>query len=108
MKGLMVLFLVGLLCCGLACSVHGYMSSWDGKHKSQLIEQWGAPTDSGSDGNGGELYVYRFKRQCYVPSTDRLKCYPGQRFSFNQYRLFKIDMEGYIYGWKWKDWTSTP
>ena len=122
MRRLIPSLLIGLMLCGgFGCSarITKIMKSWEGKHKSRLIRSWGLPSEIGSDGLGGEVYVYRWSSSWTAPGTSKTTIktdrygnkakakttyYPGETFTFKKYRAFWIDEQGYIYSWKWRGW----
>lgn len=55
------LVLAALFFMGSACTArtNQEMQSWVGRHQSELILQWGPPTQTSSDGNGGQVLVYQ-------------------------------------------------
>ena len=115
------IILAAMLCSTLGCTtacINTKMKSWEGGHKSELIRSWGLPTESRSDGLGGEVYVYNWSSSYTTPGEWKTTIgprrygrktafsrtyYPGQTFTVKKYRAFWIDADGYIYAWKWKD-----
>jgi hypothetical protein len=45
------------------------MSSWDGKNVNDLIASWGPPSQTMSDGNGGQILIYDQSRTIVLPGS---------------------------------------
>ena len=76
------------------------MDSWKGSTEHQVIMQFGAPTQTTSDGAGGKVLNYTDHQ-----STSVLNPYNPYRTSVNTYdnswyKEFYINSEGKVYSWR--------
>ncbi|MGB8193254.1 MAG: hypothetical protein WCF67_15095 [Chitinophagaceae bacterium] len=94
---LFALFLFLLASCGP--STKTILNSWVGKDKSDLIMKWGPPTQTTSDGKGGEVLVYAHR----VYSNTG-----GNVYDAWQYRMMYADTNGKIYHWLFKQNPNPP
>ena len=72
-------------------------NSWINHSKSQLINQWGQPDSSMSDGKGGQILIY--KEGVDYKSVMNGK-YTGPQFSFRKEMYINADSS--IYSWRAK------
>ena len=82
------------------------MKSWEGHHKSELIQKWGPPTNTSSDGKDGEILSYYYSRNnttttTYNQYTNSLNT---RNNSYTSERHFYVNKSGVIYYWRWKGW----
>jgi hypothetical protein len=85
------------------------MQSWVGKHQSSLIASWGPPQQISTDGKGGSVLIYgQYVDFGQSPGQGHIDSYgnftytaPKQR-GYQRTRMFYVDPNGYIYGWRWK------
>lgn len=115
----------GLLLQGCV-SMSQVMASWEGSTVDQLIESWGPPSQVFGDGKGGHVIVYLESSTYTEPahSSTRTSAQPSswdghgrptswdvksettytpeQVYTNTSYRLFFVDSDGVITGWKWK------
>jgi len=95
-----------IVSCG---SVNKKMESWVGYHKSELYQHWGPPSRITEDGQGGEILIY----ESFVntgqtpgqisPSNNGTYRYTSpQQNGYNRTRMFYVNSEGTIYGWRWQ------
>jgi hypothetical protein len=116
---LLILVLVG---CGP--SVSEVMQSWEGSHYRQLYASWGPPQEIHDDGQGGRILIYTMTRSYTSPgysttntqanvysspfgtgrgtATSSTTYVPPRTTSYQAYRMFYINEEGYIYYWAWR------
>ena len=118
----LILVLVLLLFTGCA-SINKTMQSWMGHHQSDLIASWGPPQQIMDDGQGGKIFIYFSTRTftspghstttvtgsaygtehyTYGSATGYTTYAPPQTSSYNAYRMFWVDKNGYIYRWAWR------
>ncbi len=72
------------------------MNSWLKHHKSELIRSWGPPTRYDSDGQGGEILIYEYKRTVGAILNGNYL----QR-TFIDYKEIFADKDGIIYYWRY-------
>jgi len=96
MKNLILIFL-GVLVINGCTSQKKIMNSWIGSTKQSLIQSWGPPARTASDGGSGEILIYA--KQVYLP-----------QFSANyyDYSMFYVDNKGVIYHWITKTESIPP
>jgi len=86
-------------------------NSWMGSHKSKMIIQWGPPTRTVSDGNGGEILIYEKKpiQNNYKSTDDDKGKSAGQRGyeragqnmqNMVHYTDMYSDANGLLYHWR--------
>lgn len=118
----LILGFVASLISGCA-SVNKVMESWTGHHQSDLIASWGPPQQVMDDGEGGRIFIYSTTRAftspgrstttvtgsaygtgnyAYGSATGSATYTPPRTSSYNAYRMFWIDQNGYIYRWAWR------
>lgn len=103
----LLIFIFGLLC--LSCEttkqteaskndeIKKALDSWKGSHKSKLIQSWGAPTRTASDGNGGEILIYE-----QSPKTAGTLVYGFYiEKTVSNYTEMYADKNGIIYYWRY-------
>lgn len=93
---------------GCASTINENMQSWVGHHQSELIQAWGPPTRTASDGKGGRVLIYEH----WVDLGQRpgtVRAVPGgatytepERQGYTQTRMFYVDRNGRIYSWRWQ------
>ena len=104
-------------------SINKTMQSWVGNHQSDLIASWGPPQQVMDDGRGGRIFIYPTTRSltspghstttvtgsaygsgsyAYGSATGYTTYTPPQTSSYNAYRMFWIDSNGYVYRWAWR------
>jgi PBP1b-binding outer membrane lipoprotein LpoB len=71
------------------------MDSWLKHHKSELIRSWGPPTRYDSDGQGGEILIYEYKRTVGAVINGNYL----QR-TFVDYKEMFANRDGVIYYWR--------
>ena len=87
-------------------SVRKTMDSWKGHHKSELIRSWGPPSQVVSDGNNGEILIYRSGYSYQTPGAAYSNGYGSLTYTSPTVRnvvsekQFYIDERGYIYYWR--------
>ncbi|MBM4348672.1 MAG: hypothetical protein FJ106_02115 [Deltaproteobacteria bacterium] len=118
----LILILVLPIFTGCA-SINKTMQTWMGHHQSDLIASWGPPQQVIGDGQGGNIFIYSTTRTftspghstttvtgsvygtrnyAYGSATGYTTYTPPQTSSYNAYRMFWVDKNGYIYRWAWK------
>lgn len=75
------------------------LNSWLGSTKQALILKWGPPTQTTSDGGGGEILVYAH-RVYYV--------YYNKPIDYWEYRMMYADATGKIYHWLYRKSPNPP
>ncbi len=83
------------------------MDSWMGSTKAQLIQQWGPPTKTTDDGQGGEILIYdrtvtfpQIPGQVYnQPYNPNLYYTTPQNRAVTRSRMFYVNKNGIIYHW---------
>ena len=104
-------------------SINKNMQSWMRHHQSDLIASWGPPQQVMDDGRGGKIFIYSTTRSftspghstttvtgsaygsgnyAYGSATGYTSYTPPQTSSYNAYRMFWIDSNGYVYRWAWR------
>ena len=85
------------------------MQAWVGHHQGDLIQSWGPPTRTTSDGRGGEILVYEYDRNMGQIPGRAVRNYDGsvsytspQSNGYVASRMFWVNKEGIIYTWQWK------
>ena len=59
-----------LLCsCNTPSKMNALLSSWEGKNVNDLIASWGPPTQTMSDGSGGQILIYDQSRTIVLPGS---------------------------------------
>jgi hypothetical protein len=88
----------------MAAQVNGQMKTWIGQSKQQLLMQWGPPSATFDDGNGGEVWTYESFRQtigvAQTNSYGQTLYRPPQQY--RAVRQFYIDRNGTIYSYRWQ------
>jgi hypothetical protein len=84
------------------------MNSWLGSKKSTLILQWGPPTRTQSDGDGGQILIYDSSPMSFQEKPGRI--YRNQNGSIGytsptsstvvRMRMFYVRENGQIYHWR--------
>jgi hypothetical protein len=122
MKKLSILVVATLILVG--CSmVDRQMESWIDHHQSELIANWGPPQQIMDDSQGGKIFIYSATRNhttqgrattnvtgsaysvgdfTYGNATGHTTYTPPQTSSYNAYRMFWINSNGYIYRAAWR------
>jgi hypothetical protein len=116
-------YLVGVLFLTVGCvstsdQISKQMASWMGHSENELIADWGEPTRTVSDDNGGKIFVYELQRESTTPavltthkcSQWEADCVNGERAVYQPastqtwavLREFWINGDGVVYKWKWK------
>lgn len=81
------------------------MDSWVGATKQRLVMNWGAPTRSADDGNGGEILVYakqvyiQAPSNSYYNSSGQMVTSQAQPINYWEYKMFYVNGSGVIYHW---------
>ena len=115
MKAIILYSAFCILLAGCGSEISEVMESYIGHHNSTLITNWGPPTHTMDDGDGGKLFIYEYGRsfstQGHATTTPyglRSNPYyetvytPPQTTSYAASRTFWINGDGYIYRWAWK------
>jgi TPR repeat protein len=84
------------------------MSGWLNRSLADLRQAWGPPQSTGSDGKGGQRWVYQGSR---VVTTEASSYEldgvtydsPATSSNFYYHNEFLADPQGSIYGWKWSN-----
>jgi hypothetical protein len=102
MKAVILVLAVLLTSC---TSISDVMKAWEGKHKKELIMEWGPPTKIDSDGGDGEVYSY-IQPSRWQPQATSYQQFGQTYYNTPQtqmtYRYFYVDKDGYIYAWRWQ------
>jgi len=83
------------------------MDSWMGSTKAELILEWGTPTQTTSDGQGGEILIYdrtvafpQTPGQVYTQPYDPNIYYSNPQSNVvTRSKMFYVDKNGIIYHW---------
>lgn len=92
------------------------MDSYLGRTKSNLILNWGPPTNVANDGQGGEIYIYARKIHYQGSSGITTPTYGGGTYTssptpgntFWNYKMFYVNSNGIIYHWKVNSYQIPP
>jgi len=84
-KTLIAIGLVTLLSC---TSQKKILNSWIGQSEQSLIQNWGPPQRTESDGSDGKILVYA--RQVYLPNIN---------VNYWDYKMMYVHADGTIYSW---------
>ena len=104
---------------GCPAAINKSMASWEGHNVNELIAAWGPPSQTFSDGNGGQVFVYAESRQWIQPGSATTTAsattvgnytygsattvyQPAYVEGYNAYRMFWVDSSGTIYSWSWR------
>jgi hypothetical protein len=105
--------------CMTTTEMNKRMSSWEGHRISDLIADWGPPSQVIENGQEGKIYCYQSSGSIYMPGTTsthgnaytygnqttfNASTYtsPGYTIPINRYRMFWVNNEGVIFKWSWK------
>lgn len=86
------------------------MDSWLGNTKHELIQKWGPPTSTSSDGAKGEVLTY--SNRIYTPGyyismgSPNSSWMPGEDYYIN--RMMYVDSNGVIYSWRYNTTDNPP
>lgn len=95
MRALCILLTTTAVLASLGCATSQadpLMESWVGKHQSELIREWGPPTESTDDGAGGRILIYE--------SFQRTGGVSDPRRGLTDVKMFYARPDGGIYFWK--------
>lgn len=105
---LAVSLLATLLLTGCASAINKKMESWLGHHQSELIQAWGPPQQTASDGRGGTILIYgSYVNLGQTPGTVQPNgagvqyTYPQQQ-GYKRTRMFYVNQKGIIYSYRWQ------
>jgi len=94
---------------GCAAQINSRMNSWVGHHQSELIQAWGPPQQTTSDGNGGTVLIYgeyvnlgQSPGQVYTDAWGNVRYTNPQQNGYSRTRMFYVNSEGVIYSWRWQ------
>lgn len=73
----------------LSCSTTKNLDNWLGHTKQELVLNWGPPSQTDSDGNGGEILTY---------SNVYKSPFTGDYF--DKIRLMYVDASAKVYAWR--------
>ena len=113
------LLILTLSLVGCPAQISKSLASWDGHNVNELLASWGPPTQTFSDGQGGQVFVYTQTRAWTQPGTasttfsastygnytygQATTIYqPAYIRGYTAYRMFWIDSTGTIYSWSWR------
>lgn len=100
MKKLMILVFLGFFCsCISQKKIYANLNSWVGHYKTELIESWGPPSETTSNGNGGEVLIY--SNRTYYTTM-------GGTVDYWEYKMLYADSRGKIYRWLYKKRPYAP
>jgi hypothetical protein len=90
-----------------ATAISRIMDSWVGHYQSELIANWGPPTEIVSNGRAGNILIYESLKGTWGDVKDRrivggahYRTKPGQP-GYTAKRVFYVDEQGIIESWKW-------
>ena len=101
MKTISKILLIGLLIsgCGTQKKLETTLTFWMGSTKHDLVMSWGAPTQTSSDGNGGEILTY----------ANRVYYMMGQNtVDYWVYKMMYADASGKLYHWLYRKSPNPP
>ena len=78
------------------------MKSWEGHHKSDLIQKWGPAHNISEDGKGGQVYSYYYSANNTATTSEVFGVLLTRNNSYIAERHFYVNESGYIYYWRWK------
>ena len=85
------------------------MKSWMGKHQGDLIQAWGPPQQTSSDGRGGTVLIYgSYVDMGQVPGQVQRNAFGGVSYTapvqqgYQRTRMFYVDTNGYVYSYRWQ------
>jgi hypothetical protein len=84
------------------------MASWVGSHQSAVIQSWGPPSRSTSDGNDGSILIYEENVDLGQTPGGVYQFYGNVYYtnprdnSYIRTRMFYIDKNGYVYSCRWQ------
>jgi hypothetical protein len=97
---------VVVLLAACASTVEKDMAAWVGRTDQDVINRWGVPDKSESDGRGGKILTYH-KRMLMaggvVNTQDRDRGIKGeeQTYRYKKERVFWINPTGIVYDYEW-------
>ena len=110
-----------LLCAGCVAQMNKIMASWKGHNISDVIAQWGPPSQVIDDEQGGKIYSWIEDRSYTTPKHSTTYTQPtvysgrrvfswrsdtqhygGREVSAQATRTFWVDANGIIYRWAWR------
>ena len=93
----LILFLFVIVSLSGCISTQKIMNSWIGRSRSDLILDWGPPTSGyASDGKGGEILLYNYGNNIYVPVNGIIV-----QSTVSRYSHVYCDSNGKIYHIRW-------
>jgi len=107
-----LLVIVFALLAGCA-SVNNQMASWQGRPQADVVQKWGPPTRTASDGADGTILIYDYvnlgqpRGEAFVPPQgyaipDGAIWYTApQEAGYVARRMFWIDASGKVYDERW-------
>jgi hypothetical protein len=99
MSRLVVILCLFLVSCVSNKKIAAELNSWVGSNKQQLIQTWGPPAQTTSDGGTGEILVYA-RRVYYQLGTNPV--------DYWEYRMMYADKSGTIYQWLYRKNPNPP
>jgi hypothetical protein len=96
-KSFLFLFSLSLILMSSNCNkkLQEKMNSWMGSTKNEVIQSWGLPNNTASDGDGGEVLV--FSESSYYQGT-----------TYYRHVLMYFNQEGRAYHWLIKRSATPP
>jgi hypothetical protein len=90
-----------------ARTINRIMDSWIGHYQSELIAQWGPPTEIVPDEKGGNILIYESLKGTWGNVKDK-RIVGGTQYptkprqpGYAAPRIFYVNEEGIIESWKW-------
>ncbi|MDA2923759.1 hypothetical protein MYX65_03715 [Acidobacteria bacterium AH-259-L09] len=110
---LLVVLISNITCLGKR--MNKIMDSWMSHSYSDLVSEWGPPSqvlDIGATGNKIVVYLYNEETLIYpgtatavtTGTTTNVTYRPPIKLKWTKYRMFWINSDGIIYRWAWKGW----
>lgn len=88
-------------------AVNRIMNSWVGHYQSELIADWGPPTEILPNEEGGNILVYESLKGTWGDDKDK-RIEGGAQYAtgprqpgYSATRVFYVNEKGIIYSWKW-------
>jgi hypothetical protein len=94
-----LVILVAFASCVSQKKIQAEMSSWVGESKHDLIQRWGPPAETTSDGSTGEILVYARRVYYQLGATP---------VDYWEYRFMYVDRSGTIYNYLFKKNPNPP
>lgn len=113
--GFVVSVAVALTACGTTALMDGIMSSWRGASLSDVVQQWGLPSQEMKI-SGQRYYVWNYQKTAFIPQTStttgaitnsgvintQTMTSGGFALSGNCERVLQVDQNDVVIGGSWR------